>query len=415
MVAIINKRLIENLKPKEKPYDVRDKHLTGFILRVNKSGKMFYVCEYIRNQRVYISPVNVLTPMQARDQARILIANATKGIYPDQSKSNNSSDNTKNFTLREYIEEKYAPWKKQDIKSGKKMIKDIVSNFFEKFGDCKLDKIEGVDIEDWRTKRKVSGLKPSTINRPIVYLKTAFSKAVAWKLLSINPLNGIKPLKEDNGRVRYLSESEEKSLREALIKREFPLKQSRENANAWRKERDYELFPQFDENDFADHLRPMVLVVLNTGVRRGELFSLTWNCIDFRTKNLTVIFDNAKGKKIRHIPLNSEAFKVLKQWYKQSSKSGLVFPNKDGKRFDNIYKSWRNLLKTTTMEEFRFHDLRHDFASKLVMAGVDLNTVRELLGHSDIKMTLRYAHLSPKHKANAVAKLVTARNDNTKS
>jgi site-specific recombinase XerD len=84
----------------------------------------------------------------------------------------------------------------------------------------------------------------------------------------------------------------------------------------------------------------------------------------------------------------------------------LVFPGKNGERFIHIKKSWGGVIDRAEINGFRFHDLRHHFASKLVMAGVDLNTVRELLGHADIEMTLRYAHLAPEHKAKAVAKLV---------
>ena len=79
---------------------------------------------------------------------------------------------------------------------------------------------------------------------------------------------------------------------------------------------------------------------------------------------------------------------------------------KTGKAFDNVNKAWDGILKAAEIVNFRWHDMRHHFASKLVMNGVDLNTVRELLGHADIKMTLRYAHLAPEHKANAVAMLI---------
>lgn len=94
-------------------------------------------------------------------------------------------------------------------------------------------------------------------------------------------------------------------------------------------------------------------------------------------------------------------------WRKNIYVDRLVFPNpKSGNAFDNVNKAWTGILGVAEIENFRWHDMRHHFASKLVMNGVDLNTVRELLGHADIKMTLRYAHLAPEHKANAVEKLV---------
>jgi site-specific recombinase XerD len=104
--------------------------------------------------------------------------------------------------------------------------------------------------------------------------------------------------------------------------------------------------------------------------------------------------------------LNNEALTTFTLWHQQCEiKSGLVFPNKSGKRFNDIKKSWATILRDASIENFRWHDMRHHFASRLVMAGVDLNTTRELLGHADIKMTLRYAHLAPEHKAQAVARL----------
>ncbi|MCK4869668.1 MAG: tyrosine-type recombinase/integrase [Gammaproteobacteria bacterium] len=84
----------------------------------------------------------------------------------------------------------------------------------------------------------------------------------------------------------------------------------------------------------------------------------------------------------------------------------MVFPNKDGKRMLDIKTAWTHLLKSVQIEHFRWHDLRHHFASKLVMAGADLNSVRELLGYADLKMTLRYAHLAPEHKAKVVCALL---------
>jgi len=147
----------------------------------------------------------------------------------------------------------------------------------------------------------------------------------------------------------------------------------------------------------------MVLISLNTGIRRGELFNLEWPRVNFSTKTLTVIGDTTKTNETRHIPLNKEALETLREWQKECrKKSGFVFPSSNGGRLEDVKSSWLGLLERAGITDFRWHDMRHDFASRLVMAGVPLNTVRDLLGHSDIKMTLRYAHLAPDSKAAAV-------------
>ena len=132
---------------------------------------------------------------------------------------------------------------------------------------------------------------------------------------------------------------------------------------------------------------------------------------------LTVAGKTAKTGSTRHIPLNAIALKTLKAWKDQSKESLLVFPSSTGtgKVFDNVKKSWKALLAVAKVESFRWHDMRHDFASKLVMAGIPLNTVRELLGHSDLKMTLRYAHLAPKQGMEAVEVLARSREAATAS
>ena len=150
----------------------------------------------------------------------------------------------------------------------------------------------------------------------------------------------------------------------------------------------------------------MILLFLHTGLRRGEVFNLTWADVDLGRANLTVRGTGAKSQQTRHVPLNTEALAVLKGWRDQTKSDDLIFPGKNGERFNNIRRSWAGVLDAAKISGFRLHDLRHTFASRLVMAGVDLNTVRELLGHSDYAMTLRYAHLAPEHKAAAVARLV---------
>jgi site-specific recombinase XerD len=123
---------------------------------------------------------------------------------------------------------------------------------------------------------------------------------------------------------------------------------------------------------------------------------------------LTVTGRTAKGAKTRHIPLNAEAHEVLARWKRQGSGRGLVFMNADGERIASVKTSWAYVLGAAGIEDFRWHDLRHSFASKLVQRGVALPVVRELLGHGDFNLTLRYAHLADKQKVKAVAALVKA-------
>ena len=250
-------------------------------------------------------------------------------------------------------------------------------------------------------------MSTETVNRDIATFKAAISKAVLWGFITTHPLDRLKLLKSDRSiKVRYLSSDEEKKLREVLIAREEKIKTDRDNANQWRRERGYELHPDLHQFEFTDHMRPMIILSINTGLRQSEVFSLKWENVNFERALLTIEGAYAKSGKTRHIPLNSEAKSVLKLWQEQSKNSDLVFPSTNDQPFNTVKTSWRRIRDAAKLKNFRWHDMRHHFASRLVMAGVDLNTVRELLGHSDLAMTLRYAHLAPEHKANAVEKLV---------
>jgi integrase len=209
-----------------------------------------------------------------------------------------------------------------------------------------------------------------------------------------------RPRLDRSAKVRYLSTEEESRLRTALRERDEEMRGARDSANDWRRKRKKELLGALPH--FGDHLTPAVLISMNTGMRRGELLSIRWSAVDWRGKQLTVEGATAKNMQTRHIPLNTEALEVLKQWRDQQTPSSeRVFA------IDTGFKSaWAPLLVRAKIERFRWHDLRHHFASRLVQAAVPLNTVRELLGHGSLAMTLRYAHLAPDQKAEAVARLV---------
>lgn len=402
MKELIGTSLIAKLKPTETEYDVWDTKLKGFILRVLPSGAMVYRCEYGRGKRITIGRTTVLTPAQARDKAKLILSQAAIGILPIKEKK------SQKFTLKTFIENEYEAWRKANRKNGSDDLRRLKTNFLGEFGDLLLSELSPMLIEKWRTKRINNGKTIATVNRDIVILKSALAKAVEWELIKEHPLAKLKLFKMDSkAKVRYLDREEEKCLKEALISRDKELKEKRESGNQWRRERGYECFQDLHQFVFSDYLSPMVLIALNTGLRRGELFSLTWDDIDFTTANLTVKGDTAKSGKTRHIPLNAIALQALKDWRQINDAEGLIFSSaRTGMAFNHVKKSWVGVLEKAKIKNFRWHDMRHHFASKLVMAGVDLNTVRELLGHADIKMTLRYAHLAPEHKANAVAKLL---------
>ena len=152
-------------------------------------------------------------------------------------------------------------------------------------------------------------------------------------------------------------------------------------------------------------MQPMVLVAMNTGLRFGELSRMRWTDLSLvDAPMITIQAAYAKTSKSRHIPLNATAKASLKAWKsQQEDTSGFVFANREGHRIKSVRNGWKAILSAAKIKDFKWHDLRHHFASKLVVAGVDLNTVRELLGHSSLDMTLRYAHLSPDMMANAVS------------
>lgn len=405
MLQSITKQVIQQIQPQSRPFEVRDKRLRGFILRVQPSGHMSYVCEYGRGKRLTIGPAAVFTPTQARDEARQILADAIKGIDPATARNRR-----RGFTLKSFIENKYRPWVQTAHRTGDKTADRILSRF-ACFENSRLIDITAWKVEKWRMKRTRVGTKPSTLNRDIAALKAALSKAVYWGLIVSNPIGAVKLSKTDRSpNIRFLNPDEEKRLREALESRERGLRTARCSGNHWRLKRGYSCLPDLSEPEFADYLRPMVLLAMNTGLRRGELFRLNWIQVELERAFLTVSGNTAKSGKTRHIPLSKEAHDVLTKWKGQcNNTSQLVFPGKTGKPMSDIKTAWGGVLKRANIKQFRFHDLRHHFASRLVMEGVDPNMVRELLGHGDMRMTLLYAHLAPENKAHAIRVLDTPR------
>ena len=224
------------------------------------------------------------------------------------------------------------------------------------------------------------GLKAASNNKVLNVLKHMFSKAVDWEMVEADVLKRVrkvKLLRENNRRLRYLSVEECAAL----------------------------------VNACDDHLKPIVIAALNTGMRRGEILSLTWDRVDLR--HGFILLDITKNGERREIPINDTLRAALQGLTRRLDISHVFYDPQTGKAYQDVKKSFHTALKRVGIHDFHFHDLRHTFASNLVMAGVDLTTVKELLGHKTLTMTLRYAHLAPAHKVKAINILDNALNQPT--
>lgn len=411
MQAKLSAQTIRALRPGDKPYEVVDTEVKEFLLRVQPSGVMTYYFSYRneegRRRRCRIGNSESLSPAQARDQAILLAARVISGEdrQAEKKKKRRSAELAKSRKLEGFLIHNYEPWATSHRKSGVATVERIRRNFPHLLNRPLID-INLWVVEKWRSEQLKAGKTRATVNRDITALKACLARAVEWEVLEDNPLQKLRLLRVDTlSRVRYLSAAEETALRKALLERDERIRKDRTRGNEWRRARHKAVLPDLYQQVYADHLHPMALLTLNTGLRRGEAFQLKWCDVDLQRRELAVHSYAAESGKTRYLPLNDEALCTLRQWKQVGDSHEWIFPNRNGGKLTCIKSSWKAVLANAAITKFRWHDLRHHFASRLAMKGVDLNTVRELLGHSDLSMTLRYAHLSPEHKADAVAKL----------
>lgn len=433
----LTKGVVEALKPEAKPYRVWDTKDPGYFVRVTPNGAKAFAVRYRnggRNLDYTIGRFPDWTEPMARAKAVEQRGKATTGAdlladrktdkaekaaarakaKQDRKEAREQAKRAKFETLGGFITHKYTAWAEANLRGHAEQLRMLAVDF-KGMHPLPLPQITQWSVQKWAAdqrkaghKRKEGqGLQASSINRRITALKSALTKAAEWGVIEASPLRGMKRIKTDDAaKPRFLSDDEEKRLRAELDARQARQRLARDNYNAWRAARHLEPLPRHTDA-FTDHMAPLVLLALNTGMRRGELFNLAWHDVDLRGRLLTVAGGGAKSGRTRHIPLNDEALAVLTAWRKQSTQDAVrVFPSPvTGERLDNINSAWGEIMVKAKITGFRFHDLRHTFASYLVMRGADLATVRELLGHADFETTLRYAHLAAPHKAQAVALL----------
>lgn len=271
-----------------------------------------------------------------------------------------------NHTFKE-LTEKYLSWINGRQKSAK--VKGyIIGQLIETFGSLPLRRFNTVIVEQLQTDSMNRGLKNTSCNKVLTILKHMFTKAVEWDMVeseTLKRVRKVKLLRDDSKRLRYLSKEECQSL----------------------------------INTCDAHIKPIVITALNTGMRKGEILSLKWDNLDL--KHGFILLDTTKNGERREIPVNNTLRQSL-QAITRRLDSPYVFYHVTGNRYLDVKRSFKTALRKAGIRDFHFHDLRHTFASQLVMAGVDITTVKELLGHKTLTMTLRYSHLAPAHKVKAV-------------
>ncbi len=400
-----------------KPVDIRDTERPGLVARITKTGMVTFYLDYRNSagQRRWFKlgrygPEFGVSTARAR---ALKYQNAVlEGQDPRQERQAKREAAAR--ALGAFIEGPFANQVNAELRSADSLLARLRANFSDWWKEA-VSSIDKARVRDWRTARLNAGVKPATVNRDVAALSSVLSAAAGAGIIPRNPIaRELKPLKVDrNARCRYLRPDEFARLMEALEARDRKMIARRESANAWRKERDYPLLP--DLEPYGDHLTPIVVLALNTGMRRGELLGLQWRNVNFEANTITLAGEQdvaggggTKSGKTRHIPMSKAAREALEAWRDQQTDiwpAGFVFPGPGGKRMTSLKTAFTRVLKDAGIKDFRFHDCRHHFCSMLVQRGVPLAKVKELAGHSTIQLTERYAHLAPEDLTAAIAVL----------
>lgn len=244
----------------------------------------------------------------------------------------------------------------------------------EFFGKYILNDITPALIDDFKQKRKEDGVKSITINKQLSILRRMFNLAKKrWMWIKEMPLIEMEP-NADNKRTRHLSFEEFHNLLGCC--------------DSW--------------------LKDIIVVAAWTGLRRENVVMLRKAQINLLAKEITVDGTEIKNGENLRIPIAGPAYEVLASLIiNDKTNSPYVFRDEEGKPYNprKVYNVFKKTLARAEIEDFRFHDLRHCFASWNRQAGVDIYTLAELMGHKDTKMTMRYAHITPVHLTKAIGLL----------
>ena len=342
--------------------DYYDERIPGLLMKVLPSGRKTYYIRYqdkrkVSSQRKLGNAV-ILTLSDASALARRKLAEIAMGADPFSLIQSNPSPTLKKFAASGYI-----PYVKTYKKSWEMDISHIRNHLLPYFGAMRMSDIEKRDVVQL-INDQLPSYKPGSINRVIILLRYMFNLAIKWEVegVSRNPTAGIPLLKEDNHVERFLSSEEAKALLIAI---------------------------KNSKNPMLQHIISMLIL---TGARKREVLDAKWEDLDME-RNIWRI-PTTKAGKARIVPL-SDAASVLLIKLRQRKRCAHAFANPATlKPYSSVYYSWHTARNEAGLNDVRVHDLKHSFASFLVNAGRSLYEVQTLLGHTQIKTTQRYAHLS---------------------
>jgi integrase len=319
--------------------------------------KKYRVCVSVKGKRV------------TRVVDNLTIARQTEAaIKGDMVRGEYEINHEKKVPALNEVWAKYLPYAKEHKKSWIDDLRYYRRHLEPRFGKKALDAISPIDIERMKSElkkglnRRGKSFAAQTIKHQLVILRRLYNLARKWGMYDgKSPMESVEMPRIDNQKTEFLTDEELTRLLDTL--------------DTW---------------PFKDTVA-FIKFALFTGLRRGELFKLTWDDVDFERGIVTL--RDPKGGKTENIPVSMEALDVLKSL---TADSPFVFPGENGKQRTNFNGPWQRIRKAADLPPgFRFHGLRHHFASTLVSAGYDLLVVQKLLTHKDAKTTQRYAHLAP--------------------
>ena len=362
-------QIVRESKPQNRRFEIRDSILKGFMLRVSPTGAKSWYVQLDKNRKRKISDVGLLSASVARFRARDILVREliAGGIVSNRSRP---------LSLTRFLSENFSDHRVRFSRYGRSDASRLVAAVGA-LGNERLDHIGVSKLERWKLERSHQ-VKSATVNREVSLLRMAFDLAISEGLIAGNPARLIK--QRTTGKTpepRTLSSNERARLLEVLSLR-------------------------------TKRFATLVLVALNTGLRRNELFSLRWKDVYFGPYP-SLIVEKTAGRhhnRARRIPLNQSASDALQLWQAaRSNRAYLVFPGPSGGPLKSIQHSWTRLISEAGISGFSFSNCRDDFAIRLIKADVSLTQVQELLGHSTISLTERYASFAPGKLSDAVAKL----------